>query len=84
MALTSSFLVEAEFAISGSEWEDLVALIGGSGFTELEDSYGAKAGVADFFSYSLTVEADSSSKRVQWVDDWAVEGALPEGLRGDR
>ncbi len=80
VALTSSFLGEAEFTISASEWEELVALIGDSGFMELEDIYDAKAGVADFFSYSLTVEADPSSKRVQWVDDWAAEGALPEGL----
>ena len=80
VSLTSSFLGDAEFTISDSEWEELVALIGDSGFMGLDDSYGAKAGVADFFSYSLTVEADSSSKRVQWVDDWAAEGALPEGL----
>ena len=80
VSLTSSFLGDAEFTISDSEWEELVALIGDSGFMGLDDSYGAKAGVADFFSYSLTVEADSSSKRVQWVDDWAAEGTLPEGL----
>ena len=80
VALTSSFLGEAEFTISGSEWEDLVALIGDSGFMELDDIYDAKPGVADFFSYLLTVEADLFSKRVQWVDDWAAEGALPEGL----
>ncbi|MBC8223841.1 carboxypeptidase regulatory-like domain-containing protein [Candidatus Bathyarchaeota archaeon] len=80
VALSSRFLGEAEFTLAEAEWEELGALIEDSGFMEFDAAYGAKAGVADHFSYSLTVEMDSTSKQVQWVDEWASEGDLPEGL----
>jgi hypothetical protein len=80
VALSSSFLGEAEFSLSGSEWEALRALVEVSDFMELNAIYRAKSDVADYFSYELTVETDSTSKRVQWVDEWALEGDLPEGL----
>lgn len=79
-AISSNFLGDSEFTLTDAEWKELVALIEDSGFMELEATYGAKAGVADFFSYSLTVEMDSTSKQVQWVDEWASKGDLPEGL----
>jgi hypothetical protein len=81
-SLTSNFLGEAEFTLTGAEWGSLVALIEASDFMELDDEYGAKSGVADFFTYSLTVETDSVSKKVQWVDDWASEKELPQALGG--
>ena len=80
VALSSNLLGDTEFTLTDAEWDELVALIEDSGFMELEATYGAKAGVADFFSYSLTVEMDSTSKQVQWVDEWASKGVLPEGL----
>ena len=80
IALSSNLLGDTEFTLTEAEWDELVALIEDSGFMELEATYGAKAGVADFFSYSLTVEMDSTSKQVQWVDEWASKGVLPEGL----
>ncbi|MEE8354763.1 MAG: carboxypeptidase regulatory-like domain-containing protein [Candidatus Bathyarchaeia archaeon] len=79
-ALSSNFLGDSEFTLTEEEWEGLVALIEDSGFMEFEASYGAKSGVADFFSHRLTVEMDSTSKEVQWVDEWASKGGLPEGL----
>lgn len=79
-AISSNFLGDSEFTLTDAEWKELVALIEDSGFMELGATYGAKAGVADFFSYSLTVEMDSTSKQVQWVDEWASKGDLPEGL----
>jgi len=79
-SLSSNFLGDAEFTLTDAEWEELVALIEDSGFLELEATYGAKAGVADFFSYSLTVDMDSTSKEVLWVDEWAAKGGLPERL----
>ncbi len=79
-ALSSRFLGETEFILAEEEWEELGALIEDSGFMEFDATYGAKAGVADYFSYSLTVEMDSTSKQVQWVDEWASKGDLPEGL----
>ncbi len=78
--LSSNYLGDAEFTLTEEEWEGLGALITDSGFMELDANYGAKSGVADFFTYSLTVELDSTSKKVQWVDDWASEGELPSGL----
>jgi hypothetical protein len=78
--LSSNFLGDAEFTLTDTEWEELVALIEDSDFMELEATYGAKAGVADFFSYSLTVDMDSTSKQVRWVDEWAAKGGLPETL----
>ncbi len=80
-ALSSRFLGETEFILAEEEWEELGALIEDSGFMEFDATYGAKAGVADYFSYSLTVEMDSTSKQVQWVDEWASKGDLPEGLK---
>ncbi len=79
-ALSSRFLGEVEFTLAEEEWEELGALIDDSGFMEFDATYGAKAGVADYFSYRLTVEMDSTSKQVQWVDEWASKGDLPEGL----
>jgi hypothetical protein len=79
-SLSSNFLGDAEFTLTDAEWEELVTLIEDSGFIELEATYGAKAGVADFFSYSLTVDMGSTSKEVQWVDEWAAKGGLPEIL----
>jgi hypothetical protein len=80
VALSSNYLGEVEFTLTQEEWEGLGALITDSGFMELDADYGAKSGVADFFTYSLTVELDTTSKKVQWVDDWASEEKLPPGL----
>jgi hypothetical protein len=80
VALSSNFLGEVEFTLIEEEWEGLGALIADSGFMELDENYGAKSGVADFFTYSLTVELGSTSKKVQWVDDWASAEELPPGL----
>jgi len=79
-SLSSNFLGDSEFTLTDAEWEELISLIEDSGFLELEATYGAKAGVADFFSYSLTVDMDSTSKEVLWVDEWAAKGGLPERL----
>ncbi len=79
-SLSSNFLGDSEFTLTEAEWEELISLIEDSGFLELEATYGAKAGVADFFSYSLTVDMDSTSKEVLWVDEWAAKGGLPERL----
>jgi hypothetical protein len=81
-ALSSNFLGEAEFTLTDAEWEELSALIAVSGFMEFDAMYRAKsrADAADYFSYSLTVEIDSTPKQVQWVDQWAAVEELPEGL----
>jgi len=79
-SLSSNYLGEAEFTLMETEWRSLESLIEASDFMDLDDDYGAKSGVADFFTYSLTVETDSTSKKVQWVDDWASEKELPQEL----
>jgi hypothetical protein len=80
VALSSRFLGKVEFTLSESEWKAFRDLISASGFMELDSNYKARSDVTDYFSYELTVETDSTSKKVKWVDEWASESTLPEGL----
>jgi hypothetical protein len=81
VVLLSNYLGEVEFTLTEEEWKGLGTLITDSGFMELDANYGAKSGVTDYFTYSLTVELDTTSNKVQWVDDWASQEELPPGLR---
>ncbi|MFC1803833.1 carboxypeptidase regulatory-like domain-containing protein [Thermoproteota archaeon] len=81
VTLSSNLLGEKEFTLSETEWNNLLSVIENSGFTGFEASYKSGSGVADFFTYSLTIERGSSTKRVEWVDDWASESELPDGLK---
>jgi len=81
VTLSSNLLGAKEFTLSETEWNQLLSVIENSGFTGFEASYEPRSGVADFFTYSLTVTRGSSSKRVEWVDDWAAMSELPDGLK---
>jgi len=81
VTLYSNLLGEKEFTLSTTEWNQLLSVIDNSGFTGFEASYEPRSGVADFFTYSLTVTRGSSTKRVEWVDDWASMSELPDGLK---
>lgn len=81
VTLYSNLLGEKEFTLSEIEWNQLLSVIENSGFTEFEASYEPRSGVADFFTYSLAVTRGSSTKQVEWVDDWASETELPDGLK---
>jgi hypothetical protein len=81
VTLSSNLPGVKEFTLSEVEWENLLLVIENSGFNGFEASYASGSGVADFFSYSLAVTRGSSTKRVEWVDDWASESELPDGLK---
>jgi len=40
-----------------------------------------KSGVADFFSYDLTVDVGGTRARLSWVDGWAAAEPLPPELQ---
>lgn len=42
--------------------------------------YRPKLGVADYFTYQLTLYTASASTKVTWVDEWASEEAIPKEL----
>jgi hypothetical protein len=81
VTLHSNLLGEKEFTLSETEWNQLLLVIENSGFTGFKTSYEPRSGVADFFTYRLAVTRGSSTKRVEWVDDWASESDLPDGLK---
>lgn len=43
-------------------------------------TFQAKAGTADYFGYQLAVTTDAGRTELLWVDQWAVNGTLPDGL----
>ncbi len=40
-----------------------------------------RSGVADFFSYGLTVTMDGKTTHLSWVDEWATLEPFPSGLQ---
>ena len=42
--------------------------------------YSAEEGMADFFTYRLTIQTFLTSEQVEWVDEWASAETLPEQL----
>ena len=65
---------------------ELKRIIIGNNFTTINpESYQAKPGAADYFTYELTVAIHKeagmkTSKTVVWVDGWASETPLPDQL----
>ncbi len=45
------------------------------------NAFQPKNGVADFFTYGLTVTADGKTTQVTWVDPWASSVPLPAELQ---
>jgi hypothetical protein len=80
VSLSSNVQGEKKFTLSKAEWADLTTMIEDSGILEIDETYGPKAGVADFFTYSMQVKTGSKSKHLEWVDDWASEEEPPKGL----
>ncbi|MCW3975391.1 MAG: hypothetical protein O2U61_00515 [Candidatus Bathyarchaeota archaeon] len=76
----SNLFGDGELDLTESEFKDLQSLLKDVSFFELDDSYDAKMGTADYFTYRLTVHTTSDEKTVEWVDSWAAEKTLPRGL----
>lgn len=81
VSLSSNLQGEYEFILTEAELTELSSLIDKMGFMEFDDTYEARSDATDFFTYSLNVERGSKVKQVKWVDDWATENQLPEGLK---
>ncbi len=83
---TRGFVGGTAFKLSEEQLYQLRALIIGNDFAETEpEEFGAKQGVADYFTYSLAVTyfrdgKETSRKTVSWVDEWALKEQLPESL----
>lgn len=76
----SNLFGNGELDLTEPEFKDLLSLLKEVSFFALDNSYDAKPGTADYFSYRLTVQTTSDEKTVEWVDGWASEKTLPRGL----
>ena len=82
-----AFMKETAFNLSTAQVHQLRALIIGNSFADVEpENFDPGQGVADYFAHSLSVTylrngQESGRKTVSWVDEWALEGKLPESLR---
>lgn len=76
----SNYFGNGNVILTEAELEEVMSLVERVDFPSSEGGYPAKPGVADFFSYSLTVQTSSGTKTVKWVDEWASAKPLPSGL----
>lgn len=81
LSFTSNLQNDNQGQITFIELNNLVDLVDETEiFSVNNKSYTAKNGVADFFSYSLTMNINGE-QTVSWVDDWASEETLPQTLK---
>jgi len=76
----SNLFGDRELDLTEPEFKDLLFLLKEVNFFALDNSYDAKPGAADYFSYRFTVQTTSDEKTIEWVDSWATEKTLPRGL----
>jgi hypothetical protein len=69
-----------EKQLSAAGVDSIKQAISQGGFFDMNELYPPKSGVADFFSYSLTVTMGGTTHTVGWVDQWASSAPLPAGL----
>jgi hypothetical protein len=75
---TSNYFGNAQLVLNGSTVEELWRMMESVGESK---TYTAKAGAADFFWYTLTLNySGSPAKVVQWMDAWAMTENLPSQL----
>jgi hypothetical protein len=75
---TSNYFGSAQPVLNGSTVEELWKMV--ESITESK-TYTAKAGAADFFFYTLTLNySGSPAKIVKWMDGWASTETLPSQL----
>jgi len=85
---SSKFHAEKMFKVdlTPQQVKELKRIIVGNNFTTIDpESYQARHGAADYFTYELTVTIHKeagvkTSKTVIWVDEWASETPLPDQL----
>jgi hypothetical protein len=69
-----------ERQLSGASVESIKQAISDNRFFELQGFYPPKDGVADYFSYSLTVTMDGRAHSISWVNEWTLAEPVPKGL----
>ena len=75
---TSNYFGSAQLVLNGSRVEELWKMV--EPIAESK-TYVARAGAADFFFYTLTLNySGSPAKVVRWMDAWASTEALPSQL----
>lgn len=66
------------FEVNSQELKRIKALVAETGFMQLpQDQFGIKEDVEEFTRYTLTINLDSQTKRVQWADEPASEDFVP-------
>jgi hypothetical protein len=79
--LTSKYGVSLNAAVARVELSELKHVIA----TDLNGisnrTLQARAGAADYFGYRLAVTTDTGTAELFWVDQWAVNGTFPDGLK---
>lgn len=73
----SSIFGSSELLLDADEVAGLMASAEGVATGKI---YSAEEGMADFFTYRLTIQTFLTSEQVEWVDEWASVETLPEQL----
>jgi hypothetical protein len=69
-----------ERQLSGASVESVKQAISDNRFFELQGFYPPKDGVADYFSYLLTVTMDGRAHSLSWVNERTLAEPVPKGL----
>lgn len=69
-----------ERQLSGASVESVKQAISDNRFFELQGFYPPKDGVADYFSYLLTVTMDGRAHSLSWVNERTLAESVPKGL----
>ncbi|MDA4113980.1 MAG: hypothetical protein OK474_08035 [Thaumarchaeota archaeon] len=79
--LTSTHGISFNGTVSAAELSELEHVIAtnldGISPTTLQP----RSGAADYFGYRLAVTNGTGTTRIVWVDQWAVNGTFPDGLK---
>jgi hypothetical protein len=79
--LTSKYGVSFNRTLGAVEFSELKYVIARNLDSVSPRTLQAKAGAADYFGYRLLVTTDTRTTEIFWVDQWAVNGTFPEGLK---
>ena len=73
----SNWLGDAKVVLDENQVTELMSRVNS---ITVSKEYPPKSGVADYFTYRLTLHTASSIKTVTWVDEWASAETLPKEL----
>jgi hypothetical protein len=79
--LTSTHGVSFDGTVSAAELSELKHVIATNLGSISTTTLQTKAGAADYFGYRLSVTNGMGTTQIAWVDQWAVNGTFPDGLK---